>query len=75
MSPLTAMPARLRALARPVPGPVISTARLAPARVRHGRPGILALRCLATAIQAEAVLHSGAGAAPSPAPWPESRPG
>ena len=36
-----------------------------PARVRHGRPGMLALRTLAALAAAEAALHSGAGPAPA----------
>jgi hypothetical protein len=38
--------------------------RLAPVRVRRGRPVILGLRLLGGLMLAEAVLHSGAGPAP-----------
>jgi|GEM_PF-2661299 len=38
--------------------------RLALARVRHGRPGTLALRTAGALIPAGAALHSGAGPAP-----------
>src|ERR1017187_6760038 len=37
---------------------------LVPARIRHGRPGRLALRILAAAVLALLVLHSGAGTPP-----------
>jgi hypothetical protein len=39
------------------------TVRLAAARLRHGRPGVLTLRLLAGFALAEVVLHSGAGLA------------
>src|ERR1035438_3139251 len=37
---------------------------LVPARIRHGRPGRLALRVLAAAVLVLLVLHSGAGTPP-----------
>jgi hypothetical protein len=37
---------------------------LIPARIRHGRPGRLALRIVAAAVVALLVLHSGAGTPP-----------
>ncbi len=50
-----------------VPRPAVRALRavtLAPARVRHGRPGILGLRVLGAALLAAVALHSGAGPAP-----------
>jgi hypothetical protein len=48
MNPRTAVPAVLRA------------ARLLPARIRHGRPGILIARLAGALVMAETILHSGA---------------
>ena len=43
----------------------VRAVRLVPARIRHGRPGTLALRTTAALALAEATLHSGAGPAPA----------
>lgn len=42
----------------------LRAARLVPARIRHGRPGVLAARTLTALTAAEAALHSGAGLVP-----------
>jgi hypothetical protein len=42
---------------------VIRSIRLALARLRHGRPGILAARLAAAIAMTETTLHSGAGPA------------
>src|ERR1039457_240456 len=51
------------------PAPAVSVSpwralTLIPARIRHGRPGRLALRILAAAVLSLLVLHSGAGTPP-----------
>jgi hypothetical protein len=43
---------------------LIRAARLMPARLRHGRPAVLATRTLAAFALAGITLHSGAGPAP-----------
>jgi hypothetical protein len=43
---------------------ILRTLRLAPARIRHGRPLTLAGRILAAALAAIVVLHSGTGTGP-----------
>ena len=60
---------RRRVLPPPAPAPAVSMSpwravALIPARIRHGRPGRLALRILAAAAVALLVLHSGAGTPP-----------
>ena len=42
---------------------ITSAVRLAAARLRHGRPAVLAARLLAGLVLAEFALHSGAGLA------------
>lgn len=64
MIPLAAIPARLRARVRLIPGMAVSVIRPAPARVRYGRPAFLILRALTAFALAQATLHSGAGPAP-----------
>ena len=69
----TISPALLPADATPRPAAcLLSALLLLPARIRHGRPLTLAIRTLLGLIVALAVLHSGADAAPWPAPWPAS---
>ena len=60
---------RHRVLPPPAPVATVSVSpwralALLPARIRHGRPGRLALRILAAAALALLVLHSGAGTPP-----------
>src|ERR1022692_979595 len=58
---------RHRVLPPPAPAVNVTPWRaflLLPARIRHGRPGRLALRVLAAAVLALLVLHSGAGTPP-----------
>lgn len=44
---------------------VIRAARSLHARLRNGRPGVLAARLAGAVVLAEITLHSGAGAAPA----------
>jgi hypothetical protein len=56
-----------RVITPPAPAAHVSIWRqvlMVPARIRHGRPGRLALRILAAAILTLLVLHSGAGTPP-----------
>src|ERR1022692_2999764 len=58
---------RYRVLPPPAPVATVRPWRallMVPARIRHGRPGRLALRILAAAALALLVLHSGAGTPP-----------
>lgn len=43
----------------------MASARLMPARIRHGRPGVLAARVLSAVILAVVAARSGAGPAPA----------
>ena len=60
----TSRPAALTARTRTLTASAIRAARLTLARVRHGRPGILALRLLGTAGMTIVTAHSGAGPGP-----------
>ncbi len=63
MNPIALLPARLGPVTRPATA--VQALRLVPARIRHGRPAVLALRTAAALALAEAAVHSGAGPAPA----------
>ena len=65
MSPITLPPPATRTAPLSRPAAAVRAVRLVPVRVRHGRPGRLALRTTVALVLAEAAIHSGAGAAPA----------
>ena len=64
MNPIMYPPAATRMARQSRPSAAVRAVRLAPVRIRHGKPGRLTLRTAAALALAEAAVHSGAGPAP-----------